>query len=255
MRKKRILYMALAICLLAAMLIGPAAASAAAETEFLTHKVKYGETLWWIAWRYGVKIQEIVDANGLKNRNVIYPGQVLTIPKEKVDYFEYVVESGDTLLELAHRFGVKVWDIARLNGIWNTNLIFVGDKLLIPGGGEGAEPTDGGQPSAGAPTQQEAIIISSPAMGEAVSTPVTVTGWGSGFENNLAVDVLDATGAVIGQGYVIVDAEVGQYGPYTGTVAFTPPASAQMGRISVYSISPRDGAIEHLASVTVNLQP
>jgi hypothetical protein len=84
---------------------------------------------------------------------------------------------------------------------------------------------------------------------------VTVTGWGSGFENNLAVDVLDQSGSVIGQGNVMVDAEFGQVGPFTGTVTFTPPDSTQLGRVAVYTISPRDGAIEHLASVTVNLKP
>jgi len=88
-----------------------------------------------------------------------------------------------------------------------------------------------------------------------VSTPLTVTGYGKGFENNLAVDVLDEAGAVIGQGFVTVNAEFGQYGPFSGEVAFTAPATAQVGRVAVYRISPRDGAIEQLASVSIKLEP
>jgi hypothetical protein len=71
----------------------------------------------------------------------------------------------------------------------------------------------------------------------------------------MAVDVLDANGSVIGQGYVIVDAEMGQVGPFEGSVEFEAPSEAELGRVSVYSVSPRDGAIEHLASVTVSLEP
>jgi hypothetical protein len=101
---------------------------------------------------------------------------------------------------------------------------------------------------------QEAIIISTPASDATITSPVTVTGWGSGFENTLAVRVLDETGAVIGEGFVMVDAEFGQVGPFTGTVTYTTPASTQLGRIQVFGVSPRDGAWEHLASVTVTLQ-
>ena len=52
-----------------------------------------------------------------------------------------------------------------------------------------------------------------------------------------------------------VDAEFGQVGPFSGVIEFTAPDEEQFGRIQVYGISPRDGAIEHLASVTVNLVP
>jgi LysM repeat protein len=252
MVKKRMFYIVFVAILLAGMLLGPFAVSAA-DSEYITHRVRYGENLWWIAWRYGVTIQQIVDANSIPNRNQIYAGQILTIPREEQEFFEYTVQPGDTLLSLAHRFGTTVWQMARLNGIWNTNLIFVGQKLRIPDG-VGAPPPNGNGNN-GVVMEQEAIVITSPSMDDSISSPVTVTGFGSGFENNLAVDVLDETGSVIGQGYVMIDAEIGQHGPFTGTIEFTPPATAQLGRVSVYEISPRDGAIEHLNSVTVNLQP
>ncbi|MEA3408460.1 MAG: LysM peptidoglycan-binding domain-containing protein [Chloroflexota bacterium] len=250
MRKKSFLVTLLVAALLCTMLAGNLTMDVAADTS-ITHTVKYGETLSWISWMYGVTIQEMVDANDLANRHLIYAGQELTIPgTSEEDYVEHVVQSGETLLTIAAKYDVSIWDIARRNGIWNINLIFVGDTLIIPGGGEGTPEAPDTPPDV-----QEVIIITAPTMNQEITSPVTVTGWGSGFENNLAVDVLDQTGSTIGQGNVTVDAEFGQIGPFTGTITFDPPASEGLGRVAVYSISPRDGAIEHLASVTVNLKP
>lgn len=45
-----------------------------------TYTVKKGDTLTAIAKKYGVTVNNIVAANGIKNPNLIYAGQVLTIP-------------------------------------------------------------------------------------------------------------------------------------------------------------------------------
>lgn len=56
----------------------PTATSApAAQT---THTVAAGETLFRIALRYGVTVQQIAQANNLSNAALIYVGQVLVIP-------------------------------------------------------------------------------------------------------------------------------------------------------------------------------
>jgi hypothetical protein len=86
-----------------------------------------------------------------------------------------------------------------------------------------------------------------------VTSPFTITGSGSAFEQNLVVRVLDATGYEIGLGNAMIDGPLGEIGPYTGTISFTVPASAQRGRIQVYSLDPSDGAIGHLTSVVVML--
>lgn len=46
----------------------------------ITHVVKRGEYLKIIAARYGTTVSAIVRANGIKNPNLIYPGQRLKIP-------------------------------------------------------------------------------------------------------------------------------------------------------------------------------
>lgn len=44
----------------------------------------------------------------------------------------YVVQRGDTLGEIATRFGVSLADLARINNIENWDIIEVGDELIIP---------------------------------------------------------------------------------------------------------------------------
>jgi lysozyme len=41
--------------------------------------VKKGETLSGIVQRYGVSLNKLVSDNGIKNPNLIYPGQKITI--------------------------------------------------------------------------------------------------------------------------------------------------------------------------------
>src|SRR3972149_1451689 len=62
----------------------------------------------------------------------------------------YVVVSGDTLYEIALRFGTTVATLASLNGIANINLIYVGQVLQFPGGTcpEGSAPLPAAPPTA-----------------------------------------------------------------------------------------------------------
>jgi murein DD-endopeptidase MepM/ murein hydrolase activator NlpD len=45
----------------------------------------------------------------------------------------YVVQAGDTLFSIARRYGVSLADLASANGLLNPNLIYVGQRLKIPG--------------------------------------------------------------------------------------------------------------------------
>jgi LysM repeat protein len=44
----------------------------------------------------------------------------------------YIVQPGDTLYRLALRYNTTIWAIAQVNNIVNVNLIYVGQKLVIP---------------------------------------------------------------------------------------------------------------------------
>lgn len=244
MMRRRVCAVASLVMVVVLTLSAVLAVNVAAD-EPVYHTVLWGQSLSWIAYRYGVTLQEMVEANGLSNPNVIYAGQRLLIPTPAREYTEHVVSWGESLLTIAARYGVSVWEIAASNGIANINLIFVGQRFRIPSGAlPEAEPTR--------ELVQEAIVIASPEDGSEVDSPVTVTGWGSGYDNKLAVDVLDEFGSIIGQGFVTVDAEPGECGPFMGAIELDQAGSAGVGRVQVYSISASDGAIEHLASVSVS---
>lgn len=49
----------------------------------MKYTVKKGDTLSTIAARFGTSVSALVSANGIKNANVIFVGQVLTIPTKE----------------------------------------------------------------------------------------------------------------------------------------------------------------------------
>jgi lipoprotein-anchoring transpeptidase ErfK/SrfK len=49
----------------------------------------------------------------------------------------HVVRRGETLSAIAARYGTSIGAIAQANGIRNTNYIWAGQRLIIPGGGSG----------------------------------------------------------------------------------------------------------------------
>lgn len=105
------------------------------------------------------------------------------------------------------------------------------------------------------PTSVEATItIDSPVAGATVSSPVTVRGSVavSPFESTLRGRVYDAAGQVVGEGAIMVQAEMDQPGPFEGQIAFNATRSGA-GRIEVASISPQDGSVLMSASVEVTL--
>jgi len=229
------------VAMVLVLMVAAAFPLAVVAGEPVYHTVLWGQSLSWIASKYGVTVKDLVDANGLSNANVVYAGQRLLIPVPARQYTEHVVKSGESLLTIARLYDVSLMDIVRANGLTSIDYIYIGQRLRIPGK---ALPES--------PTAQEAIIISSPPDQGKVGNPVTITGWGSGYGNMLAVDALDEFGSIIGQGYVTVDAEPGKYGPFIGTIELDPAGASDVGRIQVYSISATDGAIEHLASVEVS---
>jgi LysM repeat protein len=170
----------------------------------------------------------------------------------------HVVRNGETLRLIAQRYGVGILQLVAANGIVNPDRIYVGQSLRIPGQGQPTavpllQPTPSLPPPASYPTEEIAII--SPGSGVTVTNPARVTGFASSpFEQTVVVAVLDGSGGRIGLASGIITGEYGQRGPFSVTVPFTVPVNSQPGRIQVFTESPRDGALEHLSSVTVMLQ-
>ncbi len=102
----------------------------------LVHVVRWGDTLFSIANRYGTTMNAIMAANGMRNANFIYIGQRLVIPTGSAPLppttGTYVVQAGDTLFSIANRHGTTVAALMQANGLYNY-WIYVGQTLRIPG--------------------------------------------------------------------------------------------------------------------------
>lgn len=100
------------------------------------HIVAKGDTLSKIAKRYGTSVKALKSANGLKS-DVIKVGQKLKLPTSATAAAAtgtHIVSKGETLSGIAGKYGVSVRDLKRTNGL-NSDLIKVGQKLTVPGGG------------------------------------------------------------------------------------------------------------------------
>lgn len=124
------------------------------------YTVQPGDTLSKLARQYNTTVAAIMSVNQIANPNLIFVGQTLQIPAGNSapvptspppvnpppaapqptavppppsSGTSYVVQAGDTLYRIALRFGVSVQAVAAANNIQNTNYIYVGQVLIIPG--------------------------------------------------------------------------------------------------------------------------
>ncbi len=154
-RQLMIALVALAVLLTTPMLV-------AAQGGQTTHTVQAGENLTRIALKYGTTVQAIVQANNITNPNLVFVGQVLTIPGASITptlqptgtiiaptpqpttaptgETVHVVQPGENLFRIALKYGLSTAYLASYNGITNPNLIYVGQRIRIPSGAAAQPP-------------------------------------------------------------------------------------------------------------------
>lgn len=113
------------------------------ELDENSYVVKSGDSLWSIANRYGITVDQLKSANGLTS-NLLQVGQVLTIPKQSTQLPSesnniYIVKAGDSLWSIANRYGTTVSILKQLNGLTSDNLS-IGQKLYLPNQGGEEKP-------------------------------------------------------------------------------------------------------------------
>ncbi len=155
------------LALLAAILAvsGNSTPSHISTTNSTAYIVQAGDTLFSIATKFGTTIAAVQKANQLADPNSLAVGQRLIIPgaaaqnaitptpsargptptasssaqatatrvpSTSAETETYIVQSGDTLAQIAAQFGVTVAELQRINNIANPNLLSVGQRLIIP---------------------------------------------------------------------------------------------------------------------------
>ncbi|MEA2030071.1 MAG: LysM peptidoglycan-binding domain-containing protein [candidate division Zixibacteria bacterium] len=96
------------------------------------YKVRYGDTLWDIARKYGITTSKIRQLNGIGRSSRIYPGQVLTVSMDNApNYVIHRVRLGETLSLIARKYHTTMNNIIKVNRINNPDFLRVGEKLRI----------------------------------------------------------------------------------------------------------------------------
>lgn len=97
----------------------------------ITYTVQSGDSLWSIAKRYNITVNDLRNANNLTS-NTLQIGQILIIPTTSSDnYITYTVKSGDSLYRIAQNYNTTVDAIRNLNNL-STNVLQIGQQLKIP---------------------------------------------------------------------------------------------------------------------------
>lgn len=104
------------------------------NTSSNEYVVKKGDTLYGIANKYNVSVDNLKSYNNLSTDSLSI-GQLIKIPDNKVNSNEYVVKSGDSLYSISRKYGVSVDELMSVNNLKST-VLSVGQVLKIPNSGE-----------------------------------------------------------------------------------------------------------------------
>ena len=105
--------------------------------ENIQHTVAKGDTLYSLAKKYGITVDEIKTANSMSG-NDLYAGQKLSIPVKKTSrqmtYESYTVKAGDTLYSIARRYEISVEELRDINGLSSSSVLKTAQRLKVPSG-------------------------------------------------------------------------------------------------------------------------
>lgn len=100
------------------------------QPTYQTYTIKKGDSLYSISKKYNTTVDAIKKINNLPS-NILTIGTTIQIPSSNQKNNTYTVERGDTLYSIAKRLGVSIDSLKAANNL-TTNMLSVGDKLIIP---------------------------------------------------------------------------------------------------------------------------
>jgi LysM repeat protein len=118
----------------------------AAPAASASYSVQSGDTISGIAAAHSLKTADILSANGLNGRSVIYPGQVILLAAspalESAAYVvpvseiaaatTHTIAMGETITAVANAVGVSVQAVLDANGLGWSSIIYPGQVLTLP---------------------------------------------------------------------------------------------------------------------------
>ncbi|HHU64412.1 MAG TPA: LysM peptidoglycan-binding domain-containing protein [Clostridiales bacterium] len=94
------------------------------------------ESLFSISLRFNVSVESLADINNIPPPYTIFAGQRLIIPttppQAPPGSTVHIVEQNDTIFQLSQRYNVTQQAIIRVNRILRPDIIFPGQRLIIP---------------------------------------------------------------------------------------------------------------------------
>jgi membrane-bound lytic murein transglycosylase D len=117
------------------------------QRAYVYHRVRPGQTLSVIAKRYRTTVRTIMRANNIRSSHYIRAGKRLKIPQRGYNYAKssvtsekapvpatgkHYVRKGDSLWNIAKRYGTTVQKIKKLNKL-SSNRLYIRQSLKVPG--------------------------------------------------------------------------------------------------------------------------
>lgn len=98
------------------------------------YTVQKGDSLWSIATKFGLTVEELKKLNNITN-NTIHVGQNLKVKLENEqpieDYLIYTVKSGDSLWKIASMYDTTVDTLKNINNL-KSNTLTINQQILVP---------------------------------------------------------------------------------------------------------------------------
>lgn len=100
------------------------------------YMVMAGDTLESIAKKYGTSSDEIRNLNGFVPGYEVSVGSFVVVPQQrKRNYQYYTVQKGDSIYEIAQKYGVDYDLLLQANGLEKDDYIYPNQSLLLPASG------------------------------------------------------------------------------------------------------------------------
>ncbi|GAA4498750.1 peptidoglycan DD-metalloendopeptidase family protein [Pseudaeromonas paramecii] len=95
------------------------------------YRVKAGDTLYSIAWGFGIDFRALASFNKITPPYAIYVGQIINLDLDNPDAGRYVVKRGDSLSSIARRHGTSLNNLVRFNNLKKPYVIHPGQLIVL----------------------------------------------------------------------------------------------------------------------------